>query len=118
MRVRQNRDHLILSAAFDQVFRKGRSPPSCPHPNESDLFSRIRDQVSDATDPECMIAMKKVRKLSKDSFELCEAYYQGTFGSGDEAIEKVIKALSEDNPEFSEEEYEKALSVGMMWAAF
>ena len=38
-------DPAALSAAFALVFRKGRSPPSCPVPDDTDLLNRIRDAV-------------------------------------------------------------------------
>jgi hypothetical protein len=50
-------DPKVLSAAFDLVFRQGRSPPSCPAPDESDLLNRIWDRVPEATAAACREAL-------------------------------------------------------------
>ncbi|MDD1715358.1 MAG: hypothetical protein LUQ01_00005 [Methanolinea sp.] len=111
-------DQKVLSAAFDLVFRQGRSPPSCPDPDESDLLNRIRDKVPEATAAACREALIRVRRLSIDVYDECDAFREGIYGSGDEAKDSAIMALAEKNPGFTIEEYRKAFVVGMMWTAF
>ncbi len=108
----------VLSAAFDLVFRQGRSPPSCPAPDESDLFNRIRDRAPEATASACREALIRVRRLSLDVYEVCGALREGAFGSGEEARNTAVRVLAETNPGFTEEEYRKAFAVGMMWTSF
>ncbi len=111
-------DPKVLSAAFDLVFRQGRSPPSCPSPDESDLFHRIWDRVPEATAAACREALIRVRRLSVDVCEVCDALREGAFGSGEEARNTAVRVLAEKNPGFNEEEYRKAFAVGMMWTSF
>ena len=111
-------DPTVLSAAFDLVFRQGRSPPSCPHPDESDLLNRIRDRAPAAPAAACREALIRVRRLSLDVYEVCDAFRDGAYGTGEGAHDAAVRALAEKNPGFTEDEYAKAFAVGMMWTAF
>ena len=111
-------DPTVLSAAFDLVFRQGRAPPSCPHPDESDLLNRIRDRAPAAPAAACREALIRVRRLSLDVYEICDAFRDGTYGTGADAQAAAERALAEKNPGFTENEYAKAFAVGMMWTAF
>ncbi|MDX8550355.1 hypothetical protein KHC33_11635 [Methanospirillum sp. J.3.6.1-F.2.7.3] len=108
----------LLSVAFDLIFRKGRSPPSCPNPDKSALCLRIQSMVPGSSDELCIQAIDRVRKLSIDSYDISVDYLQGSYGDDEQAIESAIKMLSDKNPGFSEDEYVKAFEVGMMWAGF
>lgn len=110
-------DPKVLSAAFDLVFRQGRSPPSCPNPDESDLLNRIRDRVPEASAAACREALIRVRRLSFDAYEAGDAVREGACGSGEEARNTAVRVLAEKNPGFTGEEYRKAFAVGMMWTA-
>jgi len=108
----------VLSAAFDLIFRQGRAPPSCPHPDESDLLNRIRDREPAAPAAACREALIRVRRLSRDVYEVCAAFRDGAFGNGEGAHDAAVRALAAKNPGFSDDEYAKAFAVGMMWTAF
>jgi len=108
----------VLSAAFDLVFRQGRAPPSCPNPDESDLLNRIRDRAPAAPAAACREALIRVRRLSLDVYEVCDALRDGAFGTGEGAHDAAVRALAEKNPGFTEDEYAKAFAIGMMWTAF
>ena len=108
----------VLSAAFDLVFRQGRSPPSCPNPDESDLLNRIRDRAPEAPAVACREALIRVRRLSLDVYDVCDAFRDGALGTGEEAHEAALRALAGSNPGFTRDQYERAFAVGMMWTAF
>ena len=109
-------DPEVLSAAFVLVFRQGRSPPSCPAPNDTDLLNRIRDAVPAASPLVCRDALVRVRRLSFDVTEICTAFREGQFGSGDEGRAAALGELERQNPGFSDAEYHTAFNVGQMWA--
>jgi hypothetical protein len=108
-------DPAVLSAAFALVFRKGRSPPSCASPDESDLTNRIRDAVPAASPPACRDALIRVRRLSFDVLEVCSAFRDGQYGAGENAEAAAISDLEGKDPGFSAAEYRTAFLVGMMW---
>jgi hypothetical protein len=60
----------------------------------------------------------RVRRLSVDVYEVCDALRKGAFGSGEEARNTAVRVLAEKNPGFTEEEYRNAFAVGMMWTSF
>ena len=106
----------VLTAAFDLVFRKGRSPPSCPMPDDNDLLNRILDAVPSASPKACRQALIRVRRLSFDVMEVCSAFRQGDYGAGDESRAGALADLEGKNPGFSQDEYITAFAVGLMWA--
>jgi hypothetical protein len=108
-------DPAVLSAAFALVFRQGRSPPSCPMPDDMDLLNRIRDAVPSASPAVCREALIRVRRLSFDVVEICTAYREGDYGSGNEAKAAALCDLEGKDPGFSEPEYRTAFSVGLLW---
>jgi hypothetical protein len=108
-------DPEVRSAAFDLVFRKGRSPPSCMTPNDSDLLNRIRDAVPTASPVSCREALIRVRRLSSDVVEVCAAFRAGEYGSGDAAMAAALSDLEGKNRGFSEPEYRTAFATGLMW---
>jgi hypothetical protein len=59
-----------MSAAFTLIFCQGRSPPSCPVPNDTDLLNRIRDKVQNASPAECRDSLIRVQRLSHDVYEI------------------------------------------------
>jgi len=107
-----------LSAAFTLVFSQGRSPPSCPAPDDIDLLNRIRDKVKSASPAECRDALIRVQRLSHDVYEVCEAFREGVYGTGDKAQAIALSLLKEKCPGLNEKEYRTAFAVGMMWTAF
>jgi hypothetical protein len=109
-------DATALSAAFVLVFRQGRSPPSCPLPDDAGLLNRILDAAPDVTPAACRDALVRVRRLSFDAVEISTAFRQGDYGTGDEAQAAALADLEEKNPHFSETEYRTAFAVGMIWA--
>jgi hypothetical protein len=117
MTVSEKTDPAALSAAFALVFRKGRSPPSCPVPDDTDLLNRIRDAVPAASPAACREALVRVRRLSFDAAESGRAFREGEYGSGDEARAAALAGLEQKNPGFSDPEYETAFSVGLLWAS-
>ena len=109
-------DPETLAAAFVLVFRKGRSPPSCPVPDDNDLLNRIRDAVPQASPAVCREALVRVRRLSFDVTEICTAFREGEYGNGDGAQAAALCDLEGRNPGFTEAEYRTAFLVGQMWA--
>ncbi len=109
-------DPAALSAAFVLVFRQGRSPPSCPAPNDTDLLNRIRDAVPAASPSACRDALVRVRRLSFDAEEVASSFRSGEYGLGDAAAAAALVDLEEKNPGFSTAEYRTAFAVGRMWA--
>lgn len=109
-------DPETLSAAFVLVFHQGRSPPSCPAPNDNDLLNRIRDAVPLASPAVCREALVRVRRLSFDVTEICAAFREGEYGSGDGAKAAALCELEDRNPGFTDAEYRTAFLVGLMWA--
>jgi len=110
-------DRAVLSATFSLVFRKGRSPPSCPAPNDTDLMNRIRDAVPAVSPTVCREALIMVRRLSFDAAEIGAGVLAGEYGSGDAARAAALSELEKRNPKFSQDEYRTAFEVGMIWAA-
>jgi len=108
----------VMSIAFDLIFRKGRSPPSCPAPDDTDLLNRIRDRVRNESPALCRDALIRIQRLSHDVYEVCGAFREGEYGSGDEALATALALLEKKCPGLSEEEYRTAFAVGMMWTAF
>jgi len=113
---RPEADPETLSAAFVLIFRQGRSPPSCPAPDDNDILNRIRDAVPAASPAVCREALIRVRRLSFDVLEICTAFREGQYGSGDLARAKAIGELEDRNPGFSDAEYRTAFFAGQMWA--
>ncbi len=109
-------DPSVLSAAFILVFRQGRSPPSCPVPDDNDLLNRILDAVPAAPPSACRDALVRVRRLSFDVLEVCTAFNAGEYGSGEGAKAAALADLQARDPGFSVEEYRTAFAVGLMWA--
>ncbi len=108
-------DPAVLSAAFMLVFRKGRSPPSCVAPNDTDLLNRIRDIVPAATPAACREALIRVRRLSFDVLELASAFCEAEYEERGDAGAFMLRELEDKDPGFSEDEYRTALAVGMIW---
>lgn len=109
-------DPAVLSAAFILVFRQGRSPPSCPVPDDTDLLNRIRDAVPAASPAACREALVRVRRLSFDVVEGGRAFLQGEYGTGNDAKAVALADLERRNPGFSDPEYQTAFSIGLIWA--
>jgi hypothetical protein len=112
----RNLDPAVLSAAFGLVFRQGRSPPSCPVPDDAGLLNRIQDSVPSASPASCREALIRVRRLSFDVVEVCAAFRDGDYGMDDAAKGAALAELESKDPGFSESEYRTAFSVGLMWA--
>ena len=108
----------VMSIAFDLIFRKGRSPPSCPAPDDTDLLNRIRDRVRNESPAMCRDALIRIQRLSHDVYEVCGAFREGEYGSGDEALGTALALLEKKCPGLSEDEYRTAFAIGMMWTAF
>ena len=123
-------DPKALSAAFVLVFcdcreheknpedsslRQGRSPPSCPVTNDTDLLNRIRDAVPAVSPAVCREALVRVRRLSFDVTEICTAFREGQYGCGEGGRAAALCELGERNPGFSDAEYRTAFNVGQMW---
>ena len=108
----------VMSIAFDLIFRQGRSPPSCPMPNDTDLLNRIRDKVQNESPAMCRYALIRIQRLSHDVYDVCNGFREGEYGSGDEATGAALALLEKKCPGLSEDEYRTAFAVGMMWTAF
>jgi hypothetical protein len=124
-------DPKALSAAFFLVFcdrreheknpedsssRQERSPPSCPAPDDTDLLNWIRDAVPAAPPAVCREALIRVLRLSFDVTEICTAFREGQFGSGDGGQAAALGELEDRNPGFSDAEYHTAFNVGKIRA--
>jgi hypothetical protein len=109
-------DPKTMSAAFVLVFRQGRSPPSCPAPNDTDLLNRIRDAVPAVSPAVCREALIRVRRLSFDVMEISTMLQEGGFGTGPEADGAALCHIRDRHPGFSDAEYRTALAVGQLWA--
>lgn len=107
-----------MNAAFTLVFSQGRSPPSCPAPDDNYLLNRILDKVKNASPTECRDALIRIQRLSHDVYEVCEAFREGEYGTGEAAQAMALSLLEGKCPGLSEKEYRTAFSVGMMWTAF
>lgn len=110
-----NIEPVVLSAAFNLLFRKGRSPPSCPAPKDADLLNRIRDAVPAASPAACRGALIRVRRLSSDVTEICMGFCEGEYGEGERARTAALSHLEAKNPGFTAFEYRTAFAVGLMW---
>jgi hypothetical protein len=123
-------DPEVLTAAFVLVFRdhrehgknqedsslwQGRSSSSFPVPTDTDLLNRIRDAVPAASPVACRDALVRVRRLSSDATEICTAFREGRYGSGEEGRAAALRELGEQNPGFSAAEYRTAFNAGLMW---
>jgi hypothetical protein len=108
----------VMSIAFDLIFRKGRSPPSCPAQDNTDLLNRIRDKVQNESPAMCRDALIRIQRLSHDVYEVCGAFRKGELGDGNEALAKALFLLEKKCPGLSDDEYRTAFAVGMMWTAF
>lgn len=108
----------VMSIAFDLIFRKGRSPPSCPVTDDTDLLNRIRDKVHNESPDMCRDALIRIQRLSHDVYEVCGAFREGEYGSGEDALAKALALLEKKCPGLSKDEYRTAFAVGMMWTAF
>lgn len=108
----------VMSIAFDMIFCKGRSPPSCPSPDNVDLLNRIRDKVQNESPAMCRDALIRIQRLSHDVYDVCNAFREGEYGCGDAAMETALNLLKKKCPGLSDEEYRTAFAVGMMWTAF
>ena len=109
-------DRAVLDAAFTLVFRKGRSPPSCPTPNDTDLLNRIRDAAPAASPAVCRDALIMVRRLSFDTIEIGTGFLAGEYGNGDKAEAVALSILEKKNPGFTDAEYRTAFEIGRIWA--
>ncbi|HII99710.1 MAG TPA: hypothetical protein HA272_10780 [Methanoregula sp.] len=109
-------DPLALGAAFALVFEKGRSPPSCPMPDDAGLLNRILDAAPNASPSACRDALVRVRRLSFDAVETGASFREGAYGSGADAKAAALADLEEKNPHFTETEYVTAFAVGLIWA--
>lgn len=109
-------DPSVLSAAFVLVFRQGRSPPSCPAPDDAGLMNRISDAVPSASPTACRDALVRVRRLSFDALEAGTMYLEGEYGEGEKARALAVADLEAKDPGFTGPEYRTAFSVGLMWA--
>ena len=109
-------DDAARSAAFALVFHKGRSPPSCPVPDDNDLLNRIRDAVPSASPKACREALVRVRRLSFDVTDVAGSFLQGDYGEGKMAQAAALADLEAKGPGFSGPEYQTAFAVGLMWA--
>lgn len=114
---RHIQDPAALRIAFDLVFRKGRSPPSCPMPDDRELLNIIMDRAPEASASGCRDALILVRKLSYDVYQVCDAFREGSYGGGDDGGKAAIRDLEQKNPGFTPDEYQKAFAIGMMWTA-
>jgi hypothetical protein len=109
-------DPAIVSAAFSLIFRQGRSPPSCPAPDDNDILNRIRDKVPSASPAACRDALIRVRRLEFDVVEIAREFRTGQYGNGDDAEAAALCDLEDRGPGFSDDEYSTAFKVGLIWA--
>jgi hypothetical protein len=109
-------DAKALSAAFTLVFRQGRSPPSCPMPDDAGLLNRIMDFAPDASPAACRDALVRVRRLSFDVVDTGRAFREGEYGTGEGSQAAALADLEGKNPGFSDPEYQTAFAVGLMWS--
>ena len=88
----------VMSIAFDLIFKKGRSPPSCPAPDDTDLLNRIRDKVQNESPAMCRDALIRIQRLSHDVYEVCGAFRDGEYGTGEDALGMALAVLRKKCP--------------------
>jgi hypothetical protein len=109
-------DPAVVSAAFSLIFRQGRSPPSCPAPNDNDILNRIRDKVPLASPATCRDALVEVRRLEFDVVDIAGAFRSGEYGEGAFAEAAALCELEDKDPGFTDDEYTTAFKIGLIWA--
>jgi len=109
-------DPAMLSVAASLVLSQG-----CPPENsvvDDGLVQRLCGQFPSAPPILCRDAVNRARKLSRDAYDICDAFRDGAYGSGREAADVAICTLEEKSPGFSTENYRQAFTAGLLWTAF
>ena len=109
-------DPAMLSAAVSLVLSQG-----CPPENSAGddaLVHHLCGQFPPAPPELCRDAVSRARKLSRDAYEICDAFRDGAYGKGSEAADVAIHALEERSPGFSEDDYLQVFAAGLLWTLF
>jgi len=109
-------DPALLSAAASLVLSQG-----CPPENsagDDGLVQRLCGQFPSAPPPLCRDAVNRARKLSRDTYDICDAFRDGAYGSGSKAADAALRALEETSPGFSPDNYRHAFAAGLLWTLF
>lgn len=109
-------DPALLSAAVSLVLSQGVPPENSA--GDDALVQRLCGQFPLAPPQLCRAAVSRARKLSRDAYDVCDAFRDGAFGSGSTAADAALHALEEKSPGFSSENYRQAFTAGLLWTAF
>lgn len=109
-------DSALLSAAAGMVLSQGPLPEK--DTDESVLVRRLCGQFGPAPEHACRAAVIRARKLSRDAYDICDAFRGGAYGKGSEAADAAIRALEEKSPGFSADDYWQAFAAGLLWTLF
>ncbi|AGB02921.1 hypothetical protein Metfor_1902 [Methanoregula formicica SMSP] len=109
-------DPALLSAAVSIVLSQG--GPAEEGADDTVLIRRLCGQVPSASPGLCRDAVSRARKLSRDAYEICDAFRDGAYGSGSGAGDAALRALEEKSPGFSPDDYRQAFAAGLLWTAF
>lgn len=109
-------DPALLSAAVSLVLSQGFPPENSA--GDDALVRRLCGQFPSAPPGLCRDAVNRAQTLSRDAYDICDAFRDGAFGSGREAADVAIRTLEEKSPGFSTENYQQAFAAGLLWTAF
>ena len=109
-------DPAMLSAAVSLVLSQGFPPENSA--GDDALVRRLCGQFPPAPPELCRDAVSRARKLSRDAYEICDAFRDGAYGKGSEAADAALRGLDEKSPGFSPEDYRQAFAAGLLWTAF
>ena len=109
-------DSALLSAAAGIVLSQG--PPPEKDAGDDTLVQHLCGQFRPAPPELCRDAVSRARKLSRDAYDICDAFRDGAYGSGSEAADAALRALEQKSPYFSADDYRLAFATGLLWTAF
>jgi len=109
-------DPALLSAAVSLVLSQGFPPENSA--GDDALVRRLCGQFPLASPELCLDAVNRARKLSRDAYDICDAFRDGTYGRDSNAADTAIRALEEKSPGFSPDNYRQAFTAGLLWTAF
>lgn len=109
-------DPALLSAAAGMVLSQG--PPPEKDAGDESLVQHLCGQFRPAPEDACRAAVSRARKLSRDAYDICDAFRGGVYGKGSEAADVALRTLEEKSPGFSAEDYRQAFAAGLLWTLF
>jgi hypothetical protein len=109
-------DPALLSAAADIVLSQG--PPPEKDAGDDTLIQHLCVTFRPTPEHACRVAVIRARKLSRDAYDICDAFRGGAYGKGSEAADVAIRALEEKSPGFFADDYLQAFVAGLLWTVF